>query len=148
MSTNIIMEPGINNDNNNDNNAETKVKRTRNRLTKKQQFVKEREQIIAKLNNILGVNDKNNTFYLYDIINSEDIKNKIHELSEEVKKYFKCGSWHYYKANNNNEEAQEIGLIRAIYRDEGLMLTKKDISLKLKENRVRTTQYYIFKNTN
>ena len=29
--------------------------------------------------------------------------------------------------NNINEEAQEIGLIRAIYRDEGLIMTKKDI---------------------
>ena len=38
MSTNIINEI-------NDNNEESKIKRTRNRLTKKQQFIKEREEI-------------------------------------------------------------------------------------------------------
>jgi len=141
MSNNIINET-----NNNIKDDELKVKRTRNRLTKKQQFVKEREQIIAQLNNILGINEKSNTFYLYDVLNSQEIKDKLKELSEEVKKYFKCGSWHYYKMNNINEEAQEIGLIRAIYRDEEWIMTKKDISLKVKNERIRTTQYYLFKN--
>ncbi len=141
MSTNIINETNDNEDNSED----IKVKRTRNRLTKKQQFVKEREQIIAQLNNILGINEKSNTFYLYDVLNSQEIKDKLKELSEEVKKYFKCGSWHYYKATNYEGEVREIGLIRAVYRDEGLMLTKKEKYIDRGDKKVRSTQYYIFK---
>ncbi len=128
-----------------DNNEEIKIKRTRNRLTKKQQFVEERKEIINRLNNILGLNDKNNTFYLYDVENSNEIKQKITELSEDVKKYFKCGTWHYYKADSNNEVVTEMSLIRALYRDEDWLLTKKDVCIKKDENKIRTTQYYLFK---
>ncbi len=128
-----------------DNNEEIKIKRTRNRLTKKQQFVEERKEIINRLNNILGLNDKNNTFYLYDVENSNEIKQKITELSEDVKKYFKCGNWNYFVSTNNGEEALEIGLIRAVYRDEDWILTKKDVCIKKNENKIRTTQYYLFK---
>ncbi len=129
-----------------DNNEETKVKRTRNRLTKKQQYVEERKEIINRLNNILGLNDKNNTFYLYDVENSKEIKEKIKELSEDVKKYFKCGTWYYYTAGTNGEVVTEISLIRALYRDADLTLTKKDVNIKKGENKIRTTQYYLFKN--
>ncbi len=144
MSTNIINETNDNEDNSED----IKVKRTRNRLTKKQQFVKEREQIIAQLNNILGINEKSNTFYLYDVLNSQEIKDKLKELSEEVKKYFKCGSWHYFIASNNNEDVQDIALIRCIYKDEGYVLTTKVKNIIRNNNKVRTVQYYLMKDIN
>ena len=38
-----------------DNNDNNKIKRTRNRLTKKQQFAKEREELINQFNNLLGI---------------------------------------------------------------------------------------------
>ncbi len=144
MSTNIIIESNVNNLD----NKEVKIKRTRNRLTKKQQFVKEREQIILQLNNILGINEKSNTFYLYDVINSQQIKDRLKELSEEVKKYFKCGSWHYFIASNNNEDVQDMALIRCIYKDEGYVLTTKVKNIIRNNNKVRTVQYYLMKDIN
>ncbi len=126
-----------------DNNEEIKVKRTRNRLTKKQQYVDERQELINKLNNILGINDKNNTFYLYDVENSNEIKQKVNELSEDVKKYFKCGTWHYYKGIN--EVVTEISLIKAIYRDEDFILTKKEKNIERNGIKVRSVQYYLNK---
>ena len=140
MSNNIILDA----ENNDSDTNIKKIKKTRNKLTKKQQFVKEREQIINQLNNILGISQEKNTFYLYDIVNSEETKNKIHSLEEDIKKYFKCGTWYYFKTTNN-DDAQEIGLIRNIYKDEGWLMTKKDISLKIDDKRHRTTQYYLFK---
>ncbi len=136
-NNNIIIE---------DNNVEIKVKKTRNRLTKKQQFEKERGELINKLNNILGISDKQNTFYLYDVENSNEIKEQIKELVEDVKKYFKCGTWNYFIASNSGEEAKEIGLIRAIYRDEGIILTKKERHIERNSSKVRSVQYFIMKN--
>lgn len=130
-----------------DNNEEIKVKKTRNRLTKKQQFAKEREELIKRLNNILGINDKNNTFYLYDVENSQEIKDKIKEIVEDVKKYFKCGTWNYFIATNGGEEAKEIGLIRAIYRDEEIILTKKEKNIERNGVKVRSVQYFLIKNS-
>ena len=49
-----------NNNNNNNIHQENKPKRTRNRLTKKQQYSKEREELIQQLNNIIGIDDKKN----------------------------------------------------------------------------------------
>lgn len=129
-----------------DNNEEIKVKRTRNRLSKKQQFVKERQELINRLNNILGINNKNNTFYLYDVENSQEIKDKIKDLVEDIKKYFKCGTWNYFIATNGGEEAREIGLIRAIYRDEEIILTKKEKNIERNGTKVRSVQYFLIKN--
>ena len=53
--------------NNNDNIQKDKPKRTRNRLTKKQQYSKEREELIQQLNNIIGIDEKKNYIYLYDL---------------------------------------------------------------------------------
>ena len=41
-------------------------KRTRNRLTKKQQFIKEREELICRLNDIIGIDEKK-IIYIYMI---------------------------------------------------------------------------------
>lgn len=55
-------------DNNNDNIQQDKPKRTRNRLTKKQQYSKEREELIQQLNNIIGIDDKKIMFFVLKYI--------------------------------------------------------------------------------
>ena len=79
-----------NNDNVNDNKQENKPKRTRNKLTKKQQFSKERDELIQQLNNIIGIDDKKNWVYLYDLEHNEEILKSIKELDEQISKYHKC----------------------------------------------------------
>ena len=101
-------------------------KRTRNRLTKKQQYINERKEIINKINNLLDIYETKNYVYLYDIENNEKTKAEINKMSEEVKKYFKVGNWNYYIMKNNNEKPLEICLIRAIYRDEDILMTIKE----------------------
>lgn len=44
--------------------TKTKIKKTRNRLTKKEQFAKERSDLIEELNKIIGIDDKKNYVYL------------------------------------------------------------------------------------
>ena len=51
---------------------------------------------------------------------------EINKISEEVKKYYKVGNWNYYIMKNNGEKPLEIGLIRAVYRDDGIIMTKKE----------------------
>ena len=57
--------------------SQTKIKKTRNRLTKKEQYAKERNELIEQLNNIIGINDKKNYVYLYDLEHNDEIKKKL-----------------------------------------------------------------------
>jgi len=85
--------------NSKDNNI-NKIKITKNRSTKKELFKKEQEEILNKINTILGINKDNNTIYLYDIENDETKKEQILALSEDVQKYFKAGDWGFFKTES------------------------------------------------
>ena len=120
-------------------------KRTRNRLTKKQQYKNERKEIINKINNLLDIYETKNYVYLYDIENNEKTKAEINKMSEEVKKYFKVGNWNYYIMKNNGEKPLEIGLIRALYRDEGWLMTTKEKQIERNGKKLRSVIYYLVK---
>jgi hypothetical protein len=130
-----------NSDNINENNK--RVKRTRNKLTKKDQFINERDEIIKKIYEILKIDGNNKTFLLYDIENSEEIKTKLSEMDEKIKKFFKVGNWNYYIQKNNGIQSPIIGLIRALLKDCDIDLTKKDISMMVNGKKIRTTKYFL-----
>jgi hypothetical protein len=132
-----------NSDNMNENGK--RCKRTRNRLTKKQQFTVERQELIMELNNILGVTEDKKNIILYDVEKSEEIYNKVIELNERIKKYFKCGGWNWYIQENSGGKAMLIGLIRALYRDEGWIMTKKESYIVRNGMKVRSVIYYLIK---
>ena len=125
----------------NENNK--RCKKTRNKLTKKEQYVNERKEVIMEIYNLLKINEKNKTFTLYEIENSNEIKSKIEDLDSRIKKYFKVGNWNYYIQKKNGLTSPIIGLFRAILKDNDIDLTKKDISIIIDEKRHRTTKYYI-----
>lgn len=129
----------------NSDNVNMNGKREKKRSTKKELYRQEREEIIKELNEILKINENKNYVYLYDIENDDNIKNKINEMSEEVKKYFKVGNWNYYIMKNNGDKPLEIGLIRALYRDEGWLMTKKEKQIERNGEKVRSIVYYLVK---
>jgi hypothetical protein len=113
------------------------------RATKKEKYAQERKEIIEKMNNLLGIDEKKNYVYLYDIENNEEIKKEINKMSEEIKKYFKVGNWNYYIMKNNNEKPLEIGLVRAVYRDEDIIMTTKEKYIERGGKKVRSIIYYL-----
>ena len=121
-------------------------KREKRRATKKELYKKERYEIINKVNNLLDIHENKNYVYLYDIENNEIVKDEINKMSDEVKKYFKVGNWNYYIVKNNGEKPLEIGLIRAVYRDEGWLMTTKEKQIERNGKKVRSTIYYLVKN--
>ena len=76
MSLNIIEDSNKNININNDNEIESKkIIKKRNKLTKKQQFKNERNNIIDNLNNFIGINENNNCFFLYELEKKKILKN-------------------------------------------------------------------------
>ena len=58
------------------------------RPIKKHKYENERNDVIKKLNDILGITDKNNIFYLADIDNDVSKQNQIINLENDSKLYF------------------------------------------------------------
>ena len=139
-SQNIITESDNTLDDSNQ-----KIKKTRNRLTKKQQYSKEREEIINKLNQIIGIDDKKNSVYLYDLEHNEEIKKKINNLKSDIAKYHKCGMWGYFSNDIKKGKGNEIGLLRAVYKDNDILITTKNKIIERNNIKINSTVYYFNK---
>ena len=93
------------------------------RKTKKDMFYNEQLQIIEKINKILNINENNNTFILDQINNDSDKQKEILDLVDEIKKYFKCNDWSYFRGVNN----QWLSLVRSLYKHTGYDITYKQV---------------------
>ena len=127
-----------------DNNI-NKPKITKNRSTKKELFKKEQEEILNKINTILGINKDNNTIYLYDIENDETKKEQILALSDDVQKYFKAGNWSFFR--DEECKGNHVLLCKSIYKDLGFQVLGKAIDITRNNEKIRTTKYTIGKVT-
>ena len=89
----------------------------RNRLEKSKKYVKEREELIGKLDGIIGLDEKNNRVIIADI-DSIELRNKIRDLVPEIRKYHRCSTWHYFKVEeeerveNPESNEEEPNLVR------------------------------------
>lgn len=108
-----------NSDNVNDNG-----KRNKSRSTKKDLYNKEREMIINEINGMIGL-DKGNHVILYDLEHNEELKRRLNELVPEIKKYYKCGNWGYFSTDEKKGMGNEIGLLKALYKNEDYEITSK-----------------------
>lgn len=120
------------------------VKKTRNRLTKKQQYKKEREELIKKLNDIIGIDEKKNYVYLYDLEHNEDVKKYIENNIEMIKKYHKCGTWGYFLEKERGG-GNIIGLIRTLYKDNDILITTKNKVITRNNTKISSVMYYLNK---
>jgi hypothetical protein len=125
MDLNELNSSDNTNNKNNDKNDNVKIKKTRNRLTKKQQFSKERDELILELNNIIGIDEKKNYVYLYDLEHNDEIIKYIESKIETIKTIFKTGSWGYFSTEKSRGKDNNIGLIRSLYTDCDYEITSK-----------------------
>lgn len=66
------------------------------RPNKTTNYVNERQEILERLYEIVGVTDTNKFIYLYDLEHNKNKQELILGLESDVKKYFKCGRWSYF----------------------------------------------------
>ena len=139
---NIIMEiTKVFTSKNNDSNEKPKI--TKNRSTKKDLYKKEQEEILNKINTILGISKDNNTIYLYDIENDENKKAQILALSDDVQKCFKYSKWGFY--SKEECKGNHVLLCKSIYKDMGYQIIGKAFDITRNNEKIRTTKYIIGK---
>jgi hypothetical protein len=69
-------------------NKKTEIKNLGGRPKKSEKYKKEREEVLKKLKDILGITGTNNIFYMYDIDKNEDKQQAIMDLKDDVYAYF------------------------------------------------------------
>jgi len=84
------------NDVENNNKVSSDSSNERKRRTKKELFQKERDEIIENLNKLLGLNKENNSIFYYELENNEKAREYIRNNIENIRKYFKTGTWGYF----------------------------------------------------
>ena len=89
-------------------------------FTKANQFKKEREDVIVKLNDILNIKGDKTYFWLDEI--DETKKKAIDEIGKDIRKYFVTAQWSYYK--NIEVKDRHMSLVKSIFRDMGYNVTQ------------------------
>jgi len=131
-----------NSDNVNENNK--REKRTRNRPSKAERYIQEREGIIEELNILIGLNKNKNNVILYELEHNEELKLKLRELVPEIKKYYRTCSWGYFSKEEKKGMDNEIGLLKALYKNEGYnILTKRKTCEYDGIKKLQTELYFI-----
>jgi len=116
----------------------------RKRRTKKELFKNERDEIIKKLNELLNLNNKNSIFY-YELENNEKAKEYVRNNIENIRKYFKTGTWGYFSNDPLKGMGNEVGLIRTLYTDCDYDIISKRKVVNINNEKRQTTELYILK---
>lgn len=122
---------------------EQPIKNAGGRPLKVDKFQNEQNQIFKKMNNILGLTDDNNTFYLYTIDDDQNKQDQIMALLDDCKKYFNSAKWVIF--NKTVNERRYLSLIRSVYRAMGYKLESIMRTFKEDNKTERRTGYIVSK---
>jgi hypothetical protein len=121
-----------------------KPKKLGGRPKKSVLFQDERAEILIKLNNILGITDKNKMFYLCDIDNDENKKDQIMSLKDDVVKYFSNKDHAIFRKDLKKELPRPfISLVRSIYKEMKINTVVASKQVKRDGKDVYTVMYFI-----
>lgn len=130
---------------NSSNNNEHNIKKIRR--NKKTYYSNEREDILQQLKNLMDLNN-DNTILLNKLHDNYELKNKLIELTDNIKKYYRCSAWGYFVSINNGDKGDEITLLRSIFKDHGYKIFSKDIITEYLGVKKRYTQLFFLNNKN
>ena len=126
----------------NDNNSNSDKKKIRR--NKKTYYSNERENIFQQLKSLMKMNEDNSVL-LIQLQDNSDLKKKLIDSIDEIKKYYRCSTWGYFVAINNGEKGDEITLLRSIFKDHDYKIFSKDIVTEYNGLKKRYTKLYFNK---
>ena len=105
--------------------------------------MKRDKKVLSEILNILELNDKQQTFYLRDFDNDLDKQNKILSLENDIKKYYKYGSWGCFACNNIKRKV--LSMIKNVVKDMNYNVIITQVFRKTTTGSKRDSLYYIIK---
>jgi hypothetical protein len=107
----------------------------------------ERNDIISKLFNILGINDMNITVSLHDLDTNKIKQNQIIELVLDIKKYFICSKWSCFRKPAESIGRYYLSIIKNLIKNMNYNIFAKRTHLRDINNIAYCdTIYHIIKN--
>ena len=121
-------------------------KRTRNRPSKSEIFVEEREELIKVLEKKIGLTEEKRMVLLYDLEHNNELKEYLKVKIPKIRKIYKCGCWNYFIQKEENRD--EIGLLKSIFKNEKYELITKRIVSEREGEKKQYSGIYFFKDLN
>lgn len=115
-------------DNNYENNSKENNVKKNHMLKKSFIFRDERSKIIKIFDDLLHLTEYNRFVLISDI--SEQTQKKIIELSSDVRKFFRCSGWKYFKDDSNHHY---LDLVKSVYRSENYTIDTYTLKKKIND---------------
>jgi hypothetical protein len=106
-------------------------------------YLNERLQVVDKLNKILGLDDINDNFILFELENNEDKQKQIYGLENDIKNYFKYAKWSYFNGRKSNKGY--LSILKSIYKSMNYSIFSKSYKIKKEDKLIHTKKYFIVK---
>jgi hypothetical protein len=107
-------------------------------------YTEERQIVLNKLFDILEVNEKNKKISLTELDNNEKKQNDIMNLIDDIKKYFFCSKWTYFKHKKRQMKRIYLSLIKNIMRYMNVKIVTSVLYKTYSGNIRKSETYYIF----
>jgi undecaprenyl pyrophosphate synthase len=114
------------------------------RRNKKTFYSNERDIIFQQLFNLMNLN-VDNTILLNKLYDNVQLKNKLIELIDDIKKFYRCSTWGYFVSINNGDKGDIITLLRSIFKDHDYKIFSKDVITEYNGIKKRYTKLFFSK---
>lgn len=111
------------------------------RRNKKLFYHNERNEILNKLIQLINFNN-DKSILLVQLKDNQELINYLTSITDNIKKYYRCSTWGYFVSINNGENADEISLLKAIFKDHDYRIFSKDITTEYNNVKKRYTTLY------
>ena len=136
MVNNLMI---LNKDNSDSNSDKKKIRRN-----KKTYYSTERNNIFQQIYSLMNL-DNDNAILLIQLQNNIELKNKLIQLVDDIKKCYRCSTWGYFVSLSNNEKGDEITLLRSILKDHDYKIFSKDVVTEYNSVKKRYTKLFFSK---
>jgi hypothetical protein len=127
-------------DNDNDSNDKKKIRRNKKLL-----FDNERNKILNDLINFINNSKDGEYIFVVDLQQNKQLIKYIIDNVDNIKKWYRCSSWGYFVSENNNQQGDEITLLKSILKDHGYNIYRKDITADKYNEKKRYTTIKLIK---
>ena len=126
-------------------NENGKRMKSRIRSTIEKIYTEEREEIINELEERMGLTKEKRTIMLYELENNEEIRKRMRELDEKIKKIYRSSNWGYYSTDVKKGMGNEITLLRSVFKNSGYNIESKRKTININNEKKIQIQLGFYK---